>query len=66
MVEPEAPQVGIWWRAAYCTSKATRAQEHSSARAPALTHARKHKHALVNTHTEICKTYCFFTATLVS
>ena len=47
-------------RNASCISKVTRAQAHARARAP--THTRAHTH----THTQICNSYCFSTATVVS
>ena len=52
VLEPNRPQMAIWRRVACWINKATRAQAHASARA--------------HTHTQICKTYCFSTATVVS
>jgi hypothetical protein len=46
----------IWRRVVSWISKTTRAKAHISARAPKPTH----------THTEICNTYCFSTATMVT
>ena len=46
----------------------TRAQAHASARAPTPTPTppSTNVHARTRTHTEICETYCFYTAKAVS
>ena len=70
VVEHEGPQMAMWLRAACLISKATRAHAHPSTHAPP--HAGAYVHALTrartDTHsqTEICNTYCFSTATMVS
>ena len=58
VMEPDKPQMVIWWRVSCWISKATRVQAHASSRAPTGTRAR--------THTEICNTYHSFTAVVVS
>ena len=58
VVEPERLQVALWRRVVCWTSKATRA----SARALTPTHSPTRAYM----HIEICNTYCFLTATLVS
>jgi hypothetical protein len=58
VIKSETPHSTWRMRVACSISKATRAQAH--AHAPAPTHARTHA------HTEICGTYCFYTATVVS
>ena len=64
MVEPERPQIVIQLSVACWIGKNTRVQAHASARVPTPTHT----HALTrtNTHPEICKTYCFSTAKMIS
>ena len=52
MMEPDRPQLAIWWHIACWLNKTTCVQVHTCARAP--------------THTKISNTYCFFTATVVS
>jgi hypothetical protein len=58
MVDPEGPQMTIWWRVACWTSKVTRTQEHNRAYAHTHTHkhARKHTHLLTHarSHTQKC------------
>jgi hypothetical protein len=72
VVEPDRPQM-IWrMRVANWISKATRAQAPDRARVPTPTYT--HTYALISvsatplpqTHTEMCNTYCFSTATMVS
>ena len=78
VVEPQRPQLAIWRCVACWVSKATRAQTQASSSArtsqthasttPPPPHRHTHTNALTHsqTHTEICKTYCFSTATMVS
>ena len=54
-VEPEKPQITTW-RMRASTRPRPRARTHTH------THTRKH----TRSHTEICDTYCFYTATVVS
>jgi hypothetical protein len=53
----------IWRRVACWISKTTRAQAHARARAPTSIHTLPTR---THTHTEICNTQCFSTATVVS
>ena len=62
MVEPEKPYMTIWRRVACWISKATRVQAHARTSAPTPTHALTQ----ARTQTEICNTYCFSMATLIS
>jgi hypothetical protein len=58
VVEQDRPQMTVWRRVACWISKPTRAQAHASDRAPTPTST--------HTHTEVCETYCYSTATMVS
>jgi hypothetical protein len=68
LVELERPQMTIWRRVACWISKATLTQAHASAHLPTSipTLAGTHMQVPTHTHTEICKTYCFSMATVVS
>jgi hypothetical protein len=55
LVEPERSQMTIWRRVACWISKATRAKASDCALAPPP-----------HTHTELCNTYCFLMATVLS
>ena len=57
----ERPQMTIWCRVACWLSKATRVQAHAYPRACA-----PFRHARTHARTEMCNTYCFSTATMVS
>jgi hypothetical protein len=62
-------EITTWrMRVACWISKTTRAQAHACARAPTPTHTlpRTHARSRTHTHTEICNTYWFSTATVVS
>jgi hypothetical protein len=64
MVEPERPQMTIWRMRVTCwIIKATCAQAHTPALLPTPTPP---PHTHTHTATEICNTYCFFTAAVVS
>jgi hypothetical protein len=56
VMEPERPQTALWRCGVCWISKGTRAKAHFRARAP--THIRP--------HTEICNTFYFSTATMVT
>jgi hypothetical protein len=64
MVEPERPQMAIWWCVACWFNKATHAQAHARAYAP--TRARMYALTDVQAYREICNSYCFSMATVVS
>ena len=75
IVAPDRPQTAIWRRVGCWIRKATRAESRFSARTPTNTHPHTHKQARTrkhsqfthapHAHTEVCNTYCFFTATMV-
>jgi hypothetical protein len=64
IVKTEKLQMAKWRRVECWISKATRAQAQARARAPPHTHARINAH--VQTHTDMCNTYCFSIATMFS
>ena len=67
VVEPEMPQMAIWRRL-----HAGLVRLHACKHTPAPVHLYPHTQGLIrthsqtHTHTEICKTNCFYTAALVS
>ena len=66
MVEPERPQIAIWWRVACWISKATRSKAHSRASPPTSTSTPAHAYSHAHTPTEISRVniYYFSTATM--
>ena len=60
VLEPDRSQMEIWLRVECWISKAT------CARPCTLPRPRARTHSYIHTHTEICNTYCYSTATMVS
>ena len=68
VVKPEATDGNITRRMRFAcwVSKPTRARTHSNAPANPQARTDTHTHTDAYTHTEICNSYCFCTATVVS
>ena len=63
VVKPERPQVTIWRMSVACWIRLY-ARKHTPA--PVHPHPHKNTHARTRIYTDICKTFCFSTATMVS